>query len=543
MTEPSCKGECTQCRGCALRQACCRACVPPPAAQESRAFDALVYAFYTLLAFCVIRYGITPVSVSMHLRPDYDANIYHLIGSAWMEGMLPYVTLSDLKGPLIFLEYGLGSLLAPDSFLGVSILNALVVGLGFLYAWKCASLFVGRYAGLAASGVLFVYTLYFSAHPSVNVLTLQYISLYYVLRAMLQGKSCTGWPSYAAGAFVGLVLLLKFNLAAFWLPVGLYMLFGERGWGKRLLQMVAGLLAVLLPAVVYMSCVGMLGAFWEECVLTSVCYGSAGWAESALVQRGWELLSQVMPDHLYIHAPLWLTASLGSLLAFPWLVLPQVVRIPRPGVYYSVLGSTWLLCLVANFGGAHHFLHYFFSFMPFVMLSLVVWLRLLMRIPCLPRLKRLVVATLVALPLPVALVAAATPFYVDACRQQLGISQSRQATAALVEHLRGHSFVCTDHYHTLLLYRLAGQVPPIRHLVPQMTPQGYSRYEQEMLELLRTNPPRFVVCTPLTMEETELLLHKAGVHYRRVELAPPTYPEYPPKSKYPPFCLLELVKH
>ena len=515
-------------------------CVACPAQQPGAALCWLVFAFYTLLSFCVIRYGITPLSVSMHLRPDYDANIYHIIGRAWMDGLLPYVALSDLKGPLIFLECGLGSLLTPDSFLGVSFIHALVVGLGFLYAWKCAALFVGRYVGLAVSGVLFVYTLYFGVHPSINVLTMQYISLYYVLRAMLQGRGCTGWPSYAAGAFVGLVLLLKFNLAAFWLPLGLYMLFNERGWGKRLLQMLAGLLAVLLPAVLYMSCVGMLGAFWEECVLTSVRYGSVGWAQSALVQRGWALLAQVMPDHLYIHAPLWLCAALGSLLAFPWLVLPLVVRLPRPGVYYSVLGSAWLLSLIANFGGAHHFLHYFFTFMPFVMLSLVVWLRLLLRIPCLPRLKRLVVAALVALPLLVALVAAAIPYHVNAHKPYLGLSQSRQATAALVGHLRGQSFICTDHYHTLLLYRLTGQVPPIRYLVPQMIPGGYERHESELYRLLCMAPPRFLVCTEASRAEAERLLQLSGIHYHRVALLPPDYPVYPTQAAYPPFCLFEL---
>ncbi|MBQ1961270.1 MAG: hypothetical protein II349_07080, partial [Akkermansia sp.] len=204
-------------RGCSNCAMCpfgagCRAEAAPASRRSVVSWWAL-YLFYTLLAFCVIRYGVTALSESMHLRPDYDANVYHIIGRGWMEGALPYVGLSDLKGPLVFLQCGVGSLLAPDSFLGVSILHAMVVGLGLVYAGKCAALFVGRTAAMAIGGILFVYTLYFRVHPSVSVLTLQYISLYAVLRSMIDGVRCRGWVWCATGAFVALVLLFKFNLA------------------------------------------------------------------------------------------------------------------------------------------------------------------------------------------------------------------------------------------------------------------------------------------------------------------------------------------
>ena len=67
-----------------------------------------VWLLFSLLSFAAIRWGIAALSESMHLRPDYDANIYHIIGSAWLRGeSVPYVGLSDIKGPLIFLECGL----------------------------------------------------------------------------------------------------------------------------------------------------------------------------------------------------------------------------------------------------------------------------------------------------------------------------------------------------------------------------------------------------------------------------------------------------
>ena len=80
----------------------------------------LVYLFGTLVSFVIMRCGFSPSSMSMHLRPEYDLNIYYLIGQGWMQGRLPYVEFADLKGPLVFLLHGLGSLLTPGSFLGAA---------------------------------------------------------------------------------------------------------------------------------------------------------------------------------------------------------------------------------------------------------------------------------------------------------------------------------------------------------------------------------------------------------------------------------------
>lgn len=497
-----------------------------------------IYVFCTLLAFCVIRYGFTALSESMHLRPDYDANVYHIIGRGWMEGVLPYVGLSDLKGPLVFLQCGVGSLLAPDSFLGVSLIHAMVVGLGLLYACKGAALFVGRLAALAVGGVVFVYTLYFSVHPSVTVLTLQYISLYYVLRHAVQGGGYSGWQAYACGAFVGLVLLLKFNLVVFWLPIGVALL-TDGTWWKRLVQMLAGFATVMLPIVAYMGCAGMLAACRQEYVLTAVEYGSVGVQQSAIVQLGWRLLAQVMPDHVYLAAPEWICSFAGALLILPWLALPRLVSLRHPGVYYGVLGAGFVLGVLAIFGGEYHFLHYYFSFLPYVGLSLVVWVVLLRRLEVWRRFRRWVCGAGILLPLAVVVVAVLLPRYVDAYKPEKGLTESRQATASMVQRLQGQSFLCTEAETGIYLYRLAKATPPIRHFVPQMTPQGRELHRREMLHCLRVDKPRYVVCTVRGAADTEALIAESGTPYRRVELLPPHFPAYPATADYAPFCLYE----
>lgn len=528
---------CSNCAACPLLAACRAG--KRPVAKRCAAPWWPVYVFYTLMAFCVIRYGFTALSESMHLRPDYDANVYHIIGRGWMEGVLPYVGLSDLKGPLVFLQCGLGSLLAPDSFLGVSIVHAMVVGLGLLYACKSAALFVGRQAGMAIGGILFVYTLYFSVHPSVTVLTLQYISFYAVLRYAVQGGGYSGWQAYACGVFAGVALLLKFNLVVFWLPVGVTMLVCGHGW-RRLAEMLAGFATVMVPAVVYMGCVGMLAACWQEYVLTAVEYGSVGVEQSAIVQRGWRLLAQVVPDHLYLAAPEWICAIAGALLILPWLVLPRLVSLRHPGVYYGVMGGCFVLGVFALFGGEHHFLHYYFSFLPYVGLSLVAWVVLLRRMKIWRRFRYGVCGAGMLLPFAVVAVAVLLPRYVDACKPEKGLAESRQATAALVQLLQGQRFLCTEAAPCIYLYRLAKTTPPIRHFVPQMTPQGQMLHRQEMRHCLRVDKPRYVVCTARGVGDTEALIAESGTPYRRVELRPPHFPPYPATADYAPFCLYEL---
>lgn len=527
---------CSSCVECPFG-AVCRA-GNPPATKRCEAPWWLIYVFYTLLAFCVIRYGFTALSESMHLRPDYDANVYHIIGRGWMEGVLPYVGLSDLKGPLVFLQCGLGSLLMPDSFLGVSFIHAMVVGLGLLYAGKGAALLVGRPAGLAIGGILFVYTLYFSVHPSVTVLTLQYISFYYVLRHAVRGGGYSGWQAYACGAFVGLALLLKFNLVVFWLPIGVALLTDGKWW-RRLVQMLAGFATVMLPAVVYMGCEGMLAACWREYVLTAVEYGSVGMQKSAIVQSGWRLLAQVVPDHVYLAAPEWFCALAGALLILPWLALPRLVSMRHPGVYYGVFGGGFVLGVLAIFGGEYHFLHYYFSFLPYVGLSLVAWVMLLRRLEVWRRIQRWTRRGGMLLPFAVVAVAVLLPRYVGACKPEKGLAESRQATASLVQRLQGHVFLCTEADTGIYLYRLANAIPPILHFVPQMTPQGHELHRREMLHCLRTVKPHYLVCSVHGESATDALIAESGTSYRKVELCPPHFPSYPSTADYAPFCLYE----
>ena len=500
-----------------------------------------VWLLFSLLSFAAIRWGIAALSESMHLRPDYDANIYHIIGSAWLRGeSVPYVGLSDIKGPLIFLECGLGSILTPGSFAAVALLNALVAGLGLLYACRTAQLFLSRGGALALTGILFLYTIYFSVHPSVTVLTLQYITLFWLMRWAVTGQEFGGGRLYALGAFAAMALVLKFNLAVFWGAIGLLALVGERRRGvlRAFLLMACGVATVLLPFLAWFWQAGALGALWNEYVMSAVSYGSVSFSECALVQQHVLLLSQMMPDHLAMSAPAALTVPAGLILALPWVALARVTRLRHPRAVMGVLAVSFLLCVYAVFGGEHHFLHYFFTFLPWGLLSLIT-----LALWCAPRvgkrLRRLAMAGAWLLPFAVCGAVMMVPWYVNRCKPEKGLEQWRQSTRMMVELLQkaDRDFLCVDERNLLHLYRLTETCPPLEHFIPLMTVQGQQRHEEEMVACIRSRRPYYLVGTRGWEEKMAELTRKAGVDYEPLDLRRMGFPEAPPTADNPPMIL------
>ncbi len=500
-----------------------------------------IWLFFSLLSFAAIRWGFTALSESMHLRSDYDANIYHIIGSAWLRGeAVPYVGLSDIKGPLIFLECGLGSLLTPGSFAAVALMNALMAGLGLLYACRTAQLFLSRGGALALTGVLFLYTIYFSVHPSVTVLTLQSITLYWLMRWAVTGQEFGGGRLFALGAFAAMALVLKFNLAAFWGPIGLLALVAERRRGilRSLCFMAGGVATVLLPFLVWFGQAGALEALWEEYVMTTVLYGSVPFSESAIVRQHVLLLAQMMPDHLAMSAPAALTVPAGLILALPWVALARVTRLRHPRAVMGTLAASFLLCIYAVLGGKWHFLHYFFTFLPWGLLSLIT-----LALWCAPhvgkKLRRLAMAAGWLMPFAVCGAVMMVPWYVNQYKPEKGLEQWRQSTRMMVDLLQeaDRDFLCIDAQKLLHLYRLTEACPPLKHFIPQMTAQGQQGHEEEMVTCIRIRKPYYLVGTRGLEEKMEELTRKAGVDYVPLDLRQMGFPETPPTADNPPMIL------
>ena len=487
----------------------------------------LVYLLGALFAFLVMRYGFCASSASMHLRADYDLNIYYLIGNGWMRGLLPYVDLTDLKGPLVFLLHGLGSLMTPGSFLGICILNALVVGVGLLYAYMTARLFLPVRGGIAVIGLYTYFLLYFAGHPAELVWSMQHVLLYIVMKRAADSHFSFGRVHDAfIGASAAAVLMLKFNLVAFWIPICFYAAY--EGRLRSVFWQMLGGCVVVLPFLVYFWCHGALQAWWHEYVEIACEYGSVEWAKCALAQKNFELFRGIMPYHLYKVVPAWILAIPGCIPCLLWPLLWLRKDAPLRKSVLLLLMLSFVLLAYASYSGWYDFLHYAFVFYPCCLLSLIWVVRWMSSRSWLLLCLGLSVAA------SVLFIALALPLYVQLFRPFNGNPQIQEASARVVRWIQErpmHDVCVLDAQKLLHLYRLSGRLPSIRHFIPALVEQGEQMRDDEMVAYISRHKPGFLIGSVWQREKEAALIARTGVKYRLVSHAEWELPAYPEQTR------------
>ena len=491
----------------------------------------LVYLLGSLFAFLVMRYGFCASSASMHLRADYDLNIYYLIGNGWMRGLLPYVDLTDLKGPLVFLLHGLGSLMTPGSFLGICILNALVVGVGLLYAYMTARLFLSRALSISAVGLYTYFLLYFSVNPAEQVWVLQHVCLYFLIRWGISGQTVFAWRELIViGASVAIVLLMKFNLVAFWGPVCLLVLCVSRR--RALLWLAVGFLLVMLPVVLYFWWQGALLTMWREYVELAVTYGSTPWSNSALYRKHFQLFSWFTPTHLHDRMNIMVLSLLGCVPCLLWPCLWRAFPIKKTALW--VLIAAFLLQVYAGYSGQYDFSHYAVVFYPFCFLSVLYGVCVLKRHPWLVHAAGICSACVILF------TAVSLPLYVKYWRSYNGNAQMRATISWIVDNLskgNGDELHILEPDHFLHIYRLAGTLPGVRHFVPPMVPGGSAMYSAEQVEYIQTKRPKYLLGATWSQEKSDSLVRASRVPYKVVSHRELGLPAYPPHARRPEVVL------
>ena len=487
----------------------------------------LVYLLGTLFAFVVLRFGFGPASQSMHLRPEYDLNIYYLIGQGWFAGRVPYLELTDLKGPLVFLLHGAGACLTPGSFLGACLLESLLLGAGVLFAYRSIRLFCSVPVSAGVLGVYSAAMLYFSLHPAELVWVLQHIALYYLLLYGRSGRNPGLAVQIVLGASVGMVLLVKFNLAAFWLPFCIWgVAAAGRSWWRALSGQVLGAALPLGAAVIYFYQRDALGAMWREYIGLAMRYGSGGWAESALAVRGWRLASELVPLHLHQAMPEVLAALLGWLCLIPCLFLPVLPGVRGRWCIPVVLLASFVLLVVANYGGSRCYIHYAFGFSIYLLLGIMVVARLVK--PAIPWLGG-------GTALAGMLFAAGLPVAVRCLKPDNGNAEMNQVSQALAARIAPEKdLLVLDAEAALHLYRLSGSLPLCPHFIPSMVPGGREQHRRELASCIKELRPRYVLSTSGRAEEDAALL---SAQYRSCGHAALGLPAFPAGGKYTEFVL------
>lgn len=211
-----------------------------------------------------------------HLYLRADSAWFFMGGKAMMNGLRPYVDFTDSKGPLLWLIYGIGYLLSPRNYIGVYALSCLCYGGILYYNYKTAKILLGdeRCSLLVALLMPWIYFLYWF-HDEVRAedfcnLPLS-ASLYFLIHLLYnkenQQYSVRRYGLMLGGGFMAIVLI-KWNVAAMqalMITVALwYYIRREHHVIGPVKWLIAGMLVVGMPFIVYLAVMGSLRGFIQE---------------------------------------------------------------------------------------------------------------------------------------------------------------------------------------------------------------------------------------------------------------------------------------
>ncbi len=89
-----------------------------------------------LLASLIVHFFCNLFSPILQPYFEQDQMMFYMAGKAWMSGMMPYVDFIDVKGPLLFLLYGIGYLISPDKTWGTYLLCSIFTTITLIYIYK-----------------------------------------------------------------------------------------------------------------------------------------------------------------------------------------------------------------------------------------------------------------------------------------------------------------------------------------------------------------------------------------------------------------------
>ncbi|WP_144096392.1 ArnT family glycosyltransferase [Croceicoccus sediminis] len=203
--------------------------------------------------------------------PDFDEQLYHLIGSRMLDGYVPYVDLWDRKPIGLFLIYAFGALISGGSVYGYQVLAALSAAWTAWLAWTISRRFAGQFACVVGGLMcLLAFPMYYGpvGQSEVFYIPITLLMLLFTLRASEADDREFVKFAMIAMALGGLSLQVKYTAVFVCIACGISLLViawqrfrdVKRVFGLAALFGILGVLPTLIAALVY-AAMGQLDAF------------------------------------------------------------------------------------------------------------------------------------------------------------------------------------------------------------------------------------------------------------------------------------------
>jgi hypothetical protein len=248
--------------------------LPPAGSRRKRAVLLLAWCVLLSAAFLAV------CSKSSFLYPinDWgDANCFFTVGKSILHGKVLYRDIFDQKGPLLYFLHSIASLVSGNTFLGVYLIEAASFSWFLWLAAKTVRLFLPEAAApilLPVLTALLLSSAAFCHGDSAEELCLPLVMapVYSLVRYYrLDYPSAISYKQVLlSGVFAGCVLTIKFSLLGFhaaWLVSIVLACLSQKKRVRAfisLLVFLGGMLAALLPWLLYFLVNNALGDFWRS---------------------------------------------------------------------------------------------------------------------------------------------------------------------------------------------------------------------------------------------------------------------------------------
>ena len=203
-----------------------------------------------------------------------------------MQGIIPYRDLFEQKGPLLYLIYGVGSLISFKSFLGIFILEILFWTVALIFLYKILKMF------LSTKTVLLILPIFMSLIATSRAFThggsaeefcvpFFFITLYYFIKHF-KIKELSKKEMLLNGVIAGFILLIKYTLLGFWFSFTLAIFIDyimKKEYKKAIIYPLILLLGMFLPLLLFLIYFAIYGAiddfFYNYFYINMVAYNES----------------------------------------------------------------------------------------------------------------------------------------------------------------------------------------------------------------------------------------------------------------------------
>ncbi|MBK5721767.1 glycosyltransferase family 39 protein [Dysgonomonas sp. Marseille-P4677] len=249
--------------------------------EEKNIFVVLFIYAFLLIFFCSLMSPLYPFN-------DWsDINLYFNIGKAMFHGQTLYTDIFDHKGPLIFVIYGIGSLISEQSFLGMYIIESLTWVLMIFSTYLIARLYLDK---IYAFAVALIFPVLLLSHSSEGgsaeefIVLFEIISLYLFIRYFKNKEASAHKPAHMLlhGIMCTVVIFIKINLVVFWvfplLAIFINILLKKeyKNLFWNIFSFIGGVLIVSLPIVIYFWVNNALSYAWDTYITLNRTYAQIG---------------------------------------------------------------------------------------------------------------------------------------------------------------------------------------------------------------------------------------------------------------------------